>query len=472
MNEQEKSNIHKVALSCPEIEVPKDNPFKNDLLGRQDTVENYTKLLSIVQGPGVISVNATWGDGKTTFMKMLAAHLRLNDFIVTDLNVWDSDHMNNPLNAITSSLTEQLLKSKIIDEQKRETLLKTAVFALRTISMFLPPVINKLLDSGTGLAEKYFKAQEEANKSIHEFRKQLGEIASETSQKQNGHPIIVMIDELDRCRPSYAITFLEIAKHLFNVEHVVFVLAINKNQLEKSICAIYGDNFDSQDYLRRFINRELQLPKPTPECIETLIQHNIDSTELGRFLYRRSNNGKNEAAMVRTHLSPILLDLFSALNISFRRIIQALKNLDLLMAMIEYGDEFFVCGVALALILHTVDVDCYQRFSNGEIDDKILVDEIFDQVGVKRNIITRREGFVLFEALAIVACREIHNCLGSTRTPLQKHYDKTIESEGVERERCKLIIKQANIYMNQHNKYIGYLEAVKQFEFLSPDSRL
>ena len=249
MNEQEKSNIHKVALSCPEIEVPKDNPFKNDLLGRQDTVENYTKLLSIVQGPGVISVNATWGDGKTTFMKMLAAHLRLNDFIVTDLNVWDSDHMNNPLNAITSSLTEQLLKSKIIDEQKRETLLKTAVFALRTISMFLPPVINKLLDSGTGLAEKYFKAQEEANKSIHEFRKQLGEIASETSQKQNGHPIIVMIDELDRCRPSYAITFLEIAKHLFNVEHVVFVLAINKNQLEKSICAIYGDNFDSQDYL-------------------------------------------------------------------------------------------------------------------------------------------------------------------------------------------------------------------------------
>ena len=226
MNKRAKSSIHKVALSCPEIEVPKDNPFENDLLGRLDTVENYTKLLSIVQGPGVISINATWGDGKTTFMKMWAAHLRQNNIIVTDLNVWDYDHSNNPLNAITSSLTKQLLKSKIIDEHTREKLLKTAVFTLRAISMFSPAVINKIFDIGADLAEKHLKAQEEANESIHEFRKQLKEIALKTSRKQKGHPIIVMIDELDRCRPPYAITFLEIAKHLFNVKYVVFVLAI------------------------------------------------------------------------------------------------------------------------------------------------------------------------------------------------------------------------------------------------------
>ena len=483
MNKRAKSSIHKVALSCPEIEVPKDNPFENDLLGRLDTVENYTKLLSIVQGPGVISINATWGDGKTTFMKMWAAHLRKNDFIVTDLNVWDSDYNDNPLNAITSVLTEQLLKlkSKKIDGHKYATLLKTAVFTLSAISMFSPTGISKISETGAGLAEKHLKAQEEANKSVHEFRKQLGEIASETSQEQNGHSIIVMIDELDRCRPPYAITFLEIAKHLFNVEHVVFVLAINKNQLEKSICAIYGNEFDSQDYLRRFLNRELQLPKPTPECIKTLINHNIDTTELGQFLFRRYKNGENEADKVRNYLNPILLDFFSTPNISLRRILQAINNLGLLIAMINEDDPFFVYGVALALVLHTVDVNTYQRFSKGQIDDKILVDTIFDQIGVERNINTRL-GFVLFEALAIVAYKEIHNCQDPTPTPLQNHYDKKINSKevnDVERKRCESIIKEAGHYINprpefinRHNKYIGYLEAVKQFEFLSPDSRL
>ena len=481
MNEQAESSHYKVTLSCPDIEVSKEDPFKNDLLDRKDAIKSYTRLLSKVQGPGVISVNATWGDGKTTFMKMWAAHLRQNNIIVTDLNVWDSDHSNNPLNAITSSLTKQLLKSKIIDEHTREKLLKTAVFTLRAISMFSPAVINKIFDIGADLAEKHLKAQEEANESIHEFRKQLEEIALKTSRKQKGHPIIVMIDELDRCRPPYAITFLEIAKHLFNVKHVVFVLAINKNQLEKSICAIYGNKFDSRDYLRRFINRELQLPKPAPENREGFVKSMIKSTDLGRFLDRRSNNGENEADMVRAHLVPILFELFLASNISLRRIMQAINNLDLLIAMINDDDPFFVYGVALALILHTVDVDSYQRFSNGEIDDKMLVDKIFDRIGVERNINTRL-GFILFEALAIVAYKEIHNYQGPTRTPLQKHYDKKINSKevnDVERKRCESIIKEAGHYINprpefinRHNKYIGYLEAVKQFEFLSPDSRL
>ena len=481
MNKQAESNLYKVTLSCPDIEVSKEDPFENDLLDRKDAIKSYTRLLSKVQGPGVIAINASWGDGKTTFMKMWEAHLRQKSFLVAYLNVWDSDYNDNPLNAITSVLTEQLLESSIINKKMRKALLKTSVVILRGLSWVSASINSKILEAGANWINCHIDPHKETNESIKKFRKQLGEIALETSQKQNGHPIIVMIDELDRCRPPYAIAFLEIAKHLFNVEHVVFILAINKNQLEKSICAIYGNEFDFQDYLRRFINRELQLTKPAPECRVKFVRSIINSTDLKRFLDHRTNNGGIESAMVSEHLSPILLELLSTPNISFRRIIQAVKNLDLLVAMIEEDDPFFVYGVSLALILHTVDVDSYQRFSKGEIDDKMLVDKIFDRVGVERNINTRL-GFILFEALAIVAYKEIHNYQGLTRTPLQKHYDKKINSKevnDVERKRCESIIKEAGHYINprpefinRNNKYIGYLEAVKQFEFLSPDSRL
>ena len=67
---------------------------------------------------------------------------------------------------------------------------------------------------------------------------------------------MVMIDELDRCRPSYAVEFLETAKHLFVVNQVVFVLAINRKQLAHAVRALYGNEFEAEAYLRRSLDPE------------------------------------------------------------------------------------------------------------------------------------------------------------------------------------------------------------------------
>ncbi len=79
---------------------------------------------------------------------------------------------------------------------------------------------------------------------------------------QKERPLIVMIDELDRCRPSYAIELLEVAKHLFSVDHIVFVLAVNRSELAHSIRALYGSDFDAEGYLRRFFDVDFRLPEP------------------------------------------------------------------------------------------------------------------------------------------------------------------------------------------------------------------
>ena len=82
-----------------------------------------------------------------------------------------------------------------------------------------------------------------------------------------------MIDELDRCRPSYAVELLEIAKHLFSVDRIVFVLAVNRSELVHSIKALYGSEFDAQGYLGRFFDVDIRLPEPErEEFLEALLR--------------------------------------------------------------------------------------------------------------------------------------------------------------------------------------------------------
>ena len=72
-------------------------------------------------------------------------------------------------------------------------------------------------------------------------------------------PIVVIIDELDRCRPSYALQLLERMKHFFSVPKVHFVLGVNLDQLANSVVATYGPGIDGRLYLQKFIQLSIQL---------------------------------------------------------------------------------------------------------------------------------------------------------------------------------------------------------------------
>ena len=82
------------------------------------------------------------------------------------------------------------------------------------------------------------------------LEKAVGAIQPEDSSK----PLLFFIDELDRCRPTFAIEMLERIKHLFDVKNMVFVLSIDKKQLEAITAAVYGERIDASEYLRRFID--------------------------------------------------------------------------------------------------------------------------------------------------------------------------------------------------------------------------
>ena len=99
-------------------------------------------------------------------------------------------------------------------------------------------------------------------KAVREFKEALLELSNQLSESIPNHPLVFAIDELDRCRPSYAVELLEVAKHLFSVNNVVFVLVINQLELAQSVKALYGQTFDAEGYLQRFFDLDFRLPDP------------------------------------------------------------------------------------------------------------------------------------------------------------------------------------------------------------------
>jgi hypothetical protein len=95
----------------------------------------------------------------------------------------------------------------------------------------------------------------EGKRTIESFRVNLRKFLEEASLKKQRLPLFVFIDELDRCRPPFAIAMLERIKHLFEIDQVVFVVATDTTQLSHSVGAVYGGGFNSQGYLSRFFDR-------------------------------------------------------------------------------------------------------------------------------------------------------------------------------------------------------------------------
>ncbi|ANN28811.1 KAP family P-loop NTPase fold protein [Vibrio vulnificus] len=233
--------------------------------------------------PLVLNLDGSWGTGKTTFLRQLYSDLHFNHgFPCIYIDAWESDYSNDPLLVIVSELLEQLKRAdqhfKAADTEKKilATLGKfgqkawnTALIGAGTylsgkvdntaIVEFTKEFTFKNVDAaviGTNLTNNY-KLQKQA---LEDARKSLETLVEFCPQ--NRRKVFVLIDELDRCRPSYAIEMLETIKHFFELNNYVFVVATDTTQLSHSINAVYGSKFDGQEYLSRFFSRSAKLPQP------------------------------------------------------------------------------------------------------------------------------------------------------------------------------------------------------------------
>jgi len=271
-----------------------------------------------------IAIDAGYGEGKSFFLKRFAEHMGVNH-PVAFVDAWADDLADQPLTALAATLNEALkpfmaepeIKSRVATFMSKSGqvakiaglgLVRRGVATLLTAgavddiggvlagsSEAVKSSINdSLKDVGQGLTDDTAAAIssvsphdlmqariaefEHGRAAVQAMKDSLSSIVDALDRQEKHPPIIIVIDELDRCRPTYAIKLLEEIKHLFDVPGLVFVLGIHTEQLAHSVVGAYGHSFDGKSYLRRFINRQYDLAVPNHY---KLIKHLCEDAGIG-----------------------------------------------------------------------------------------------------------------------------------------------------------------------------------------------
>jgi hypothetical protein len=273
----------------------KEDPWADDDLGRREFGLSVIKLVRGLEQPFSIALQADWGGGKTTLLERIRHELsnREHAIVAARFDAWANEQGGDPLVGFTSAIAGAL--SDYIPNNRSDPLSQQAGKLLRKTAQILKkvaPVVGPAIAAGTaavaaGVVDDATLAAGEAGargaldamdasqkQSTPEelsarFREQLDTTvrAVRTELPGGGCKLLVIVDELDRCRPDYAIRVLERIKHFFQVPGVVFLLASDQGYLESAVKSVYGATIGAERYLRRFIEFELRVPSPSASAL-------------------------------------------------------------------------------------------------------------------------------------------------------------------------------------------------------------
>lgn len=275
------------------LEATKDNilnSIKENTYNRNADVRDFIEALDTIEGNMFISLDAQWGAGKTFYVRQIEKTLEFlskrmweeetmeivqelkpyfqntalnsidlkQSYLPIYYNAWLYDNHDDPLMSLIYTIVkkaEQYIDTAM-DKSKKEILLN----AISSLSVSLNLGLLQVTASGEGVKESLtledilekIKTAEEIRKLVKNI---LDSVITEKAQR-----LVLFIDELDRCRPSYAIEMLERIKHYFDDERIIFIISINKEQLVHTISKYYGYGFDSTGYLNKFFDLNVHMP--------------------------------------------------------------------------------------------------------------------------------------------------------------------------------------------------------------------
>ena len=204
----------------------------------------------------------------------------------------------------------------------------------------------------------------DAKNEIDSFKDTLRVYGQQLRKKdKENRPVIIFIDELDRCRPNYAIEILEIIKHLFDIENYVFCLAIDKKQLISSIGTVYGTTLDGEAYLRKFIEWNYKLPDPEPE---NFIEYLIEKFNLDEVYHTTFDKDDH------TYFPKILAFYSRIFQLRLRDIERHFTSYNIIARSIPANQPHFPRILSLLIILRDKKPDLYKEYClNSGSEEKL-----------------------------------------------------------------------------------------------------
>ena len=336
-----------------------------DEFNRKPIAENIIRLLTSDIDLSPMVIDGGWGTGKTEFCQKLIRIMQQQhpDYQPVYIDAFRSDHSGEPLLALLAEIIKTCTPPKDSDEKLIEEhkdrirrITKAAGFLMKTVAKAavghvlkqntddlaeeLQQIMNDdqeadslaetVTDAAATIAshtidatvEALLKEQIEAEKNLETLKACLKELAADK-------PIILFIDELDRCRPDYAVDMLEVIKHVFDVENVKVVLVTNTKQLRAAINHRYGVEVDAQKYLDKFLKYSFALPDKIVApfgMIQALV-----SVEYFKQLIRKSRMADELRSLIEERNGTInfISDMIERNNISLRETERLVRFLEI-----------------------------------------------------------------------------------------------------------------------------------------------
>jgi len=342
-------------------------PCAEDKLGRYKEIESLTPLMINAQAPLVFCLDAPWGAGKTTFLRLWVKYFEKNSLASLYLNAWECDFAEDPLVPLICTIDSWVegrqgnpKARKAWEKAKKYApgMIKSTAVAAAKVASFgaldldkeLEKIAAELAGGAVGSIVDEFNIKK---KSLEQFKIQLSRSLEALPDRQKN--LVVFVDELDRCRPAYAIEVLERIKHLFDVDRVIFVLAMNCEQLGKSLQGVYGAAFDGVNYLKRFIDIDYRLRLPSAK---EYLSARLQDPEVVRYFELRKNGASEQE-----HVLELLAFLVSRFDYTLRDINQLLGRLKLVLHGVpaDTNLEFFL--IIPLLVLRERNHSLYSRYA-------------------------------------------------------------------------------------------------------------
>lgn len=389
--------MDKPLIKRPELVIDPSNPFSDDILGREGLADSLTTMVSETEESVVIALNGGWGTGKTFFLDRWAHKLQMlqngTSPCVIQFNAWQDDDVEDPLLALVGQIhkclhAHRISKDPKISEDFSCKLERFASGANRLLSIGAKHVshffdhkigvdVYEAVSDIANYQAKRVEQYEDAIMARVDIKERLRDLASAV-RKESGYPLVIIVDDLDRCKPSFAISLLERIKHLFSVPGIVFILGVDQNQLSCTLRNVYGEGFDSQNYLYRLFDIELFLPKPKLEdFVDSLIcQYKIDD-------FIRKSTQKKDADYIESTIDEfrcVASYLAERHNMSLREVERLIREVSIVLILCPERSPVLATLTIICIVLRMKWKSIYGDLVRGDFKPNEVVDAL---IGVK-----------------------------------------------------------------------------------------
>ena len=338
-------------------------PWGDDVLDRKEIADRLTTIVRGQKAPFVISLDGRWGTGKTFLLKRWQQDLENAGWQAIYYNAWEDDFAGDPLISVTGQLSEHLKKGSLWAKARKLG---------RLVAPFVQPVASTASIATTGVPVPNIRRSKQAppndladylekRAAKDGLKKHLAELAAEV-RADTDQPLLFIIDELDRCRPTFAIELLERVKHIFDVPNIVFVFGINRGELVKSLELVYGE-IDAGTYLRRFFDMEFVLPAPEPAqfCRHLLTSYGLD------VFFSNLSDSQNDDSYFREFrgVAEMLPFILGTMGLSLRDMDYCVRLLSLATRDMRPGQFRYAELFTVLIAVKITNQDLYRRFVDG-----------------------------------------------------------------------------------------------------------